>query len=95
MLTLVKKTKKQLVIKPTQGSWGTRDIGRTIYSMIKEKAFMKKQNSSWVLDMTQSSLEGIRKNNIDSEITSRREIDRDLYSLKHASMADIVYIDRL
>ncbi|CAG8626732.1 20358_t:CDS:2 [Dentiscutata erythropus] len=219
MLTLIKRTKKQLVIKPTQGSWRTRDIGRTICSMIGGKAFMQcakmlksldlifieqlldmqrkqmitwyylkrvkersskgkvpiwfksienqmitnfdtreikqdlqtsstnklalipqrvkvsedkykldwilvnnkenepdirrviskskegfrtekwlvskekkdkikidkeaitKQNSSWVLDIMQSSLEEIRKNNIDPEIASRREIGRGLYSL--------------
>ncbi|CAG8531519.1 2106_t:CDS:2 [Dentiscutata erythropus] len=56
---------------------------------------LRKQNSSWVLDMIQSSLKGIRKNNIDTEITSRREIGRDSYSLEHASLADIVYIDKL
>ncbi|CAG8559241.1 22128_t:CDS:2 [Dentiscutata erythropus] len=199
ILTLVKRAKKQLVIKPTQGSWKTEDISRTIYSMIEGKAFMqcakilkspdlifieqlldmqgkqiitwyyfkwvkersskrkvpiwfksienqiitnfdtreikqdlqtsstnklalipqrvkvsedkhkldwilvnnkenskrlRKQNSSWVLDMTQSSLEGIRKNNIDLDITSRREIGRGSYSLDHASLADIVYINR-
>ncbi|CAG8517529.1 6827_t:CDS:2, partial [Dentiscutata erythropus] len=228
MLTLVKRAKKQLVIKPTQGSWRTRDIGRTICSIIGKKAFIqcakmlksldlifieqlldmqekqiitwhylkrvkeksskgkvpiwfksienqmitnfdtreikqdlqtsstnklalisqrvkvsedkckldwilvnnkenepgirrviskskegfhtekwliskeekvlqgfRKQNSSWVLDMTQSSLKEIRKNNIDLERTSKREIDKGLYSLEHASLTDTVYINRL
>ncbi|CAG8610525.1 16921_t:CDS:2, partial [Dentiscutata erythropus] len=160
MLTLVKEAKKQLVTKPTQGSWGTRDIAlgyageaddysienqmitnfdtreikqdlqtsstnklavippkinnkenkpdiRRVISKSKERFHtekwliskeekgFRKQNNSWVLDMTQSSLEGIRKNNIDLERTSRRETDKGSYSLEHASLADIVYIDRL
>ncbi|CAG8605869.1 10349_t:CDS:2, partial [Dentiscutata erythropus] len=180
MLTLVKGAKNQLVIKPTQGSWGIRNIGRTIHSMIGEKAFIQcakmlkfldlifieqlldmqgkqmitsienqmiinfntreikqdlqtsstnklalipqkvkvsedKRKLDWILvnnkenkpDIrrvvskskegfrTENSFEGIRKNNIDTEITSRREIGKDLYSLKHASLADIVYIDKL
>ncbi|CAG8591793.1 14482_t:CDS:2 [Dentiscutata erythropus] len=152
MLTLVKGAKKQLVIKPTQGSWGTRDIAlkyaeeaddhmitnfdtreikqdlqtsntnklalifqrvkvsedkhiRRVISkskegfhtekwlISKEEKGFRKQNSSWVLDMTQSSLEGIRKNNIDLERTSRRETNKGSYSLEHASLANIVYID--
>ncbi|CAG8823032.1 18194_t:CDS:2, partial [Dentiscutata erythropus] len=61
----------------------------------KEEKGLRKQNSNWVFDMTQSSLKGIRKNNIDTEITSRREIDKNSYILEHASLADIVYIDKL
>ncbi|CAG8530445.1 9205_t:CDS:2, partial [Dentiscutata erythropus] len=74
-----------------------RVVSKSKEGFCTEKWLVSKEEkeSKKVLDMMQSSLEEIRKNNIDIGITSRKKIGRDSYSLEHASLANIVYIDKL
>ncbi|CAG8613531.1 10235_t:CDS:2, partial [Dentiscutata erythropus] len=84
MLILIKGAKKQLVIKPTQGSWGTRDIDRTIHNMQEKQMItwhylkrVKERSSKRKVPIWFKSIENQIITNFDT-----KEIKQDLQTMK-------------